>query len=50
MGVVHVLKDISERKRAEEKYRTLIAERARGRFHLHSRTAAFWISTTPFCA
>jgi PAS domain S-box-containing protein len=32
MGVVHVLKDISERKRAEEKYRTLIASVQEGVF------------------
>jgi two-component system NtrC family sensor kinase len=32
MGVVHVLKDISERKRAEEKYRTLISNVQEGVF------------------
>ena len=32
MGVVHVLKDISERKRAEEKYRTLVSNVQEGVF------------------
>ena len=32
LGVVHVLKDISERKRAEEKYRTLIENLQEGMF------------------
>jgi PAS domain S-box-containing protein len=32
MGVIHVLKDISERKRAEEKYRTLVSNVQEGVF------------------
>jgi len=39
LGTIHVLKDITERKRAEEKYRNLVAKCSGGRVHLHAAGA-----------
>jgi len=48
LGTVHVLKDITERKRAEEKYRTLVSNVQEGVF-ISTPQGHFLISMRRFC-